>query len=338
MSKSVNIAITGAAGRIGYALVFRLANGDLFNGTIGSADSGIPSRENVTVNLKLLEVPSAMKTLHGIQMELDDCNFTSLGDVVITDEPEVAFADADYVFMMGAKPRLKGMERSDLLQDNAKIFASHGRTLGKVASKDVKVLIAGNPSNTNTLVALANAVGLNSTNFSGMMQLDVNRAKAIVSKYCRAPHDTINDIIIWGNHSPTLYPDLNHAQVKGFKAMDVIENDWYIKDYIPLVQNRGASVIEWLGVSSAASAANAAIQQMKIWSGKGGSQLWESMAVLSSGQYGIEKDLVFSFPVYHARGKIFVVDDLDLDEYSESMIKLTEAELISERDEIRHLL
>ena len=325
MSKSVNISITGAAGRIGYALVFRLANGDLFG-------------EDIKVNLKLLEVPSAMKTLHGIQMELDDCNFSTLGDVVITDDPEVAFGDAEYVFMMGAKPRLKGMERSDLLQDNAKIFASHGRILGKVASKGVKVLIAGNPSNTNTLVALSNAVGLNSTNFSGMMQLDVNRAKAIVSKYCGAPHDTINDLIIWGNHSPTLYPDLNHAQVKGFKAMDVIENDWYVKDYIPSVQNRGASVIEWLGVSSAASAANAAIQQMKIWSGRGGSQLWESMAVLSSGQYGIESDLIFSFPVYHARGKLFVVDDLEIDEYSGSMLRLTEMELISERDEIRHLL
>lgn len=325
MSKSVNISITGAAGRIGYALVFRLAHGGLFG-------------EDIKVNLKLLEVPSAMKTLHGIQMELDDCNFPTLGDVVITDEPEVAFGDAEYVFMMGAKPRLKGMERSDLLQDNAKIFASHGRILGKVASKGIKVLIAGNPSNTNTLVALSNAVGLNSTNFSGMMQLDVNRAKAIVSKYCGAPHTAINDLIIWGNHSPTLYPDLNHAQVKGFKAMDVIENDWYVKDYIPLVQNRGDSVIEWLGASSAASAANAAIQQMKMWSGKGGSQLWESMAVLSSGQYGIESDLIFSFPVYHASGKLFVVDDLDIDEYSESMIRLTEAELISERDEIRHLL
>lgn len=325
MSKSVNISITGAAGRIGYALVFRLANGDLFG-------------EDVKVNLKLLEVPSAMKTLHGIQMELDDCNFPTLGNVVITDEPEVAFGDAEYVFMMGAKPRLRGMERSDLLQDNAKIFASHGRILGKVASKGVKVLIAGNPSNTNTLVALSNAVGLNSTNFTGMMQLDVNRAKTIVSKYCGAPHTAINDLIIWGNHSPTLYPDLNHAQVKGFKAMDLIENDWYVKDYIPAVQNRGASVIEWLGASSAASAANAAIQQMKIWSGKGGSQLWESMAVLSSGQYGIESDLIFSFPIYHARGKLFVVDDLDINEYSESMIRLTEAELISERDEIRHLL
>jgi len=325
MSKSINIAITGAAGRIGYALVFRLASGDLF----GTHD---------VVNLRLLEVPSAMKSLHGIQMELDDCNFTTLGDVVITDEPEVAFGDADYVFMMGAKPRLKGMERSDLLQDNAKIFASHGRTLGKVASKDVKVLIAGNPSNTNTLVALSNAVGLNSTNFTGMMQLDVNRCKSIVSKHCGVPHTTINDVIIWGNHSSTLYPDLNHAQVKGFPAMDLIDDDWYVKDYIPLVQDRGHSVIEWLGASSAASAANAAIQQMKMWTGKGGSQRWESMAVLSSGQYGIDSDLVFSFPVRHARGELFIVDDLDIDEYSLSMIKLSESELILERDEIRHLL
>jgi malate dehydrogenase len=340
-NRTVNVAVTGAAGRIGYSLIFRLAAGDLFG-------------ENVTINLRMLEIPAGVPTLCGMQMELEDCGFSTLGDVIITEDPDVAFGDADYVFMMGAKPRLKGMERSDLLEDNAKIFAAHGRSLGKFASPKVKVLVAGNPSNTNTLVALHNAPELNASNFTGMMQLDVNRAKAIVSKYTGVDHTDINDIIIWGNHSTTLYPDLSHAQIKGIPAfvhlgMDEnvqlgIDNDWYTTEFIPSVQNRGAAVIECLGASSAASAANAAIQQMKMWDSKGGSQLWDSMAVLSEGQYGVDSDLIFSFPIRHARGKLWVVDklgvadNLDIDEYSASMIKLSEAELIKERDTVKHLL
>jgi malate dehydrogenase len=326
-NRTVNVAVTGAAGRIGYSLIFRLAAGDLFG-------------DDVTINLRMLEIPASIPSLCGLQMELDDCNFTTLGDVVITEDPNVAFGDADYVFMMGAKPRLKGMERSDLLEDNAKIFAAHGKALGQFASPDVKVLVAGNPSNTNTLVALHNAPELDASNFTGMMQLDVNRAKSIVSKYTEVDHADINDVIIWGNHSTTLYPDLNHARIKGIWAFEYpcIDNNWYTTDFIPSVQNRGASVIEWLGASSAASAANAAIQQMKIWTGSGGSQLWDSMAVLSEGQYSVDSDLIFSFPIRHARGKLWVTDSLEIDEYSASMIKASEAELIKERDAVKHLL
>jgi malate dehydrogenase len=332
-NKTVNVAVTGAAGRIGYSLIFRLAAGDLFG-------------DDITINLRMLEIPSAIPSLCGLQMELEDCGFTTLGSVTITEDPDVAFGDADYVFMMGAKPRLKGMERSDLLEDNAKIFAAHGRSLGQFASSKVKVLVAGNPSNTNTLVALHNAPELDASNFTGMMQLDVNRAKSIISKYTGVDHTRINDIIIWGNHSTTLYPDLSHAQINGMPAFAHlgIDKDWYTTDFIPSVQNRGAAVIDWLGASSAASAANAAIQQMKIWDSKGGSQLWDSMAVLSEGQYGVDSDLIFSFPIRHARGKLWIVDklgvadDLDIDEYSTSMIKLSEAELIKERDTVKHLL
>jgi malate dehydrogenase len=329
-NKTVNIVVAGAAGRIGYSTIFRLAAGDLFG-------------DGVTVNLRLLEVSEAIPSLMnielllGVQLELEECNFNTLGEVIITEDPDTAFGDADYVFMMGTTPPSEGMNRSDLLINNAKIFAEHGRSIGNFAHPDVKVLVVGHQSNTNTLVALHNAPELNHENFSGMMQLDVSRAKSIISNYCVVPHTSINGIVIWGNHSTTLYPDLNHAQIKGipsFKYPGITDN-WYIENFIPEVQNRDTSANELL---VAASAANAAIQQMKMWISKGGSSLWDSIAVLSSGQYGIESDLIFSFPIRHAKGRLYIVNDLDIDEYSMSMIKLTEAELIQERDIVKKFL
>lgn len=325
MKTPVNITITGAAGRISYALIYRVAAGELLG-------------PDQPINLQLLEVSSEMAVLKGIVMELNDCIFPLLNHVVISDQPEVAFNQADYVFMLGAKPRVLGMERKDLLQANAEIFAIHGRALGEVASRDVKVLVAGNPSNTNALIALKSAEGLGAKNFTALTYLDFHRAIGLLAEQGGVHPNFVRDIVIWGNHSATQYPDIHHAQIKGSAALDCVEYSWFVEEFIPIVQQRGGAIIEALGHSSVASAAYAAICQMRDWIVDTNPDGWISMAVLSDGSYGIEEGLIYSYPVRVVKGEATIVRGLDISEFSIEKMKETEAELKEERDAVKYLL
>jgi malate dehydrogenase len=324
MKTPIHIAVTGAAGQISYSLLFRLASGSLLG----------PDQPIV---LHLLEITPALTALQGVVMELKDCASPLLRRIEITDDPKVAFKNVDYAFLVGARPRGAGMERKDLLEANAAIFSAQGQALNEVASRDVKVLVTGNPANTNALIALKNAPDLNPANFSAMTRLDHNRAISQLAEKCGVLVTDIKNMTIWGNHSSTQYPDLHHAIVKGQDALSLVDKDWFVKDFIPSVQQRGAAIIAARGQSSAASAANAAIDQMRTWALGTEEGDWVSMGVLSDGSYGIDKGLVYSFPVTVINGKVSIVKGLAINDFSKQKMRETETELKEEREAVQHL-
>ena len=323
MTAPLRITVTGAAGQIGYALVFRIASGAMLG----------PEQP---VILQLLEIPPAMDALRGVVMEIDDCAFPLLRGVVATDDPEVAFKDADIALLVGSRPRGPGMERSDLLEANAAIFSVQGKALNDHASRDAKVLVVGNPANTNCLIAQRNAPALNPRNFTAMTRLDHNRALAQLAARTDAQVADIAGLAIWGNHSPTMYPDLHHATVGGSPALERVDMAWVEDEFLPTVQKRGAAIIDARGASSAASAANAAIDHMRDW--VAGAQGVVSMGVPSDGSYGIAEGLIFSYPVRCEGGDWRIVQGLSVGEYSRAKLDVTEAELVEERDEVAALL
>jgi malate dehydrogenase len=325
MKQPVRVAITGAAGQIGYQLSFRIASGQML-GT------------DQPVILQLLEIPPALGALQGVEMELRDCAFPTLADVVATDDAAVAFADVDYALLVGAKPRGPGMERKDLLMENAKIFSSQGKALNSNASPDVKILVVGNPANTNALIARSNAPDLNPRNFTAMTRLDHNRAIAqLAAKTGRGVPD-VDGMIIWGNHSATQYPDIGHATVAGAPARDQVDQDWYRDTFIPKVQQRGAEIIKARGASSAASAASAAIDHIHDWALGTPDDSWVSMAVPSDGSYGIAEGVIYSYPVRCTGGDYEIVQGLEVDDFSRGKMDATDAELREERDGVADLL
>ncbi|WP_299454688.1 malate dehydrogenase [uncultured Pigmentiphaga sp.] len=322
----VRVAVTGAAGQIGYSLLFRIASGEMLG-------------KDQPVILQLLEVTPALGALKGVVMELEDCAFPLLAGVVQTDDPKVAFKDADYALLVGAKPRSKGMERSDLLEANAQIFTVQGRALNEVASRNVKVLVVGNPANTNAYIAMKSAPDLSPTCFSAMLRLDHNRALSQLATKTGKPVDSIKKMIVWGNHSPTMYPDYRFATIAGQPAKAVVNDEtWYRDTFIPTVAKRGAAIIEARGLSSAASAANAAIDHMRDWA-LGSNGEWVTMGIPSDGSYGVPEGIVFGMPVVCADGKYEIVRGLDIDdEFSRQKLDATLKELLEERDAIQHLL
>ena len=323
MSKT--ITITGAAGQIGYQLAFRIASGQLLG-------------KDKKINLKLLEISPALDALNGVAMELEDCAFPSLNKISVTDDPGIAFKDSNFAFLVGAKPRGPGMERSDLLIGNAAIFSVQGKALNEHANSDVKVLVVGNPANTNALIALSNAPDLNPQSFTAMMRLDHNRAIAQIAGKTGIHSNEIKKMIIWGNHSTTQYPDINHALIGGKRADELVENDWIRNEFIPKVQVRGAEIIKARGLSSAASAASAAIDHMNNWELGTPENDWVSMAIPSDGSYGISEGIIYSFPVTCSNGEYQIVQGLEIDEYSNKAMQASEAELLEEKEAIKHLL
>ena len=323
--KAVNVAITGSAGQIGYALAFRVAAG---------AALGPDTR----VNLHLLEITPALGALQGVVMELNDCAFPTLGRVVATDDPRMAFRDCQVAFLVGARPRGPGMERKDLLLANAQIFSAQGQALNEVADRSVRVLVVGNPANTNALIAQANARDLDPRNFTAMTRLDHNRALAQLAEKTASHVSDIRRMTVWGNHSSTQYPDLSHAEVGGRPAKSLVEASWITGTFIPLVQQRGAAVIKARGASSAASAASAAIDHVHTWVHGTSAGDWVSMAVPADGSYGIGAGVVFSYPVTVSNGTYRIVPGLALDEFSRQRLEATHAELREERDGVKSLL
>lgn len=323
----VRVAVTGAAGQIGYALLFRIASGEMLG-------------KDQPVILQMLELPmeKAQQALKGVMMELEDCAFPLLAGMVGTDNPEVAFKDADYVLLVGAKPRGPGMERKDLLMENAKIFIEQGKALNKVASRNVKVLVVGNPANTNAYIAMKSAPDLPAGNFTAMLRLDHNRALSQLAARTGKSVDSMEKMIVWGNHSPTMYPDLRFCTAGGEAAPKLINDEaWYRNEYIPKVGKRGAAIIEARGLSSAASAANAAIDHMRDWA-LGTNGKWVTMGVPSDGSYGIPAGVIYGVPVTCANGKYEVVKGLEIDVYSRTMMDKTLAELEEERTGVASLL
>ncbi len=319
------IAITGAAGNIAYQAMFRIAAGEL----LGAQQ---------TVALNLVDIPPAMPSLGGTAMELEDCAFPLLRDVVLADNPEEGFANADYVFMFGARPRGKGMERSDLLQENGKIFGPQGRALNDVANPDVHVLVIGNPANTNALIAAHHAPDLNPSQFSAMTRLDHERARSQLAIKTGETVAEVARMTIWGNHSPQMHPDIGYCTIAGTPARDLVDNEWYSDTFISAIQQRGARVIEARGASSAASAANAAILHMRDWVSGTPKNNWTSMSVLSDGAYGIAEGLIFSFPCRCEESGYTIIRDLELDDFGRERLKANEEELLAERDAVRDLL
>ena len=325
MKPAVRVAVTGAAGQIGYALVFRIASGAM----LGS---------DQPVTLQLLEIPSAMKALEGVVMELHDCAFPLLAGVIATDEAETAFEGADVAMLVGSRPRGAGMERKDLLEANGAIFTVQGRALNERASRDVKVLVVGNPANTNCLIAQRNAPDLRPEQFSAMMRLDHNRAISQLARQTGAATADVTRVIVWGNHSATQVPDLSHARVRDRPALQLVDREWVDTVFISTVQQRGAAIIAARGASSAASAASAAVDHVRDWihgTPEGG---WVSMAIASTGAYGVSEGIVYSFPVTIRDGVVNVVEDLELDGSLDQRRAATERELIEERAAIEHLL
>ena len=322
MKDPVRVAVTGAAGQIGYSLLFRIASGAMLG-------------PDQPVILQLLEITPALQALQGVIMELDDCAFPLLAGTVATDQAEVAFEDVDYALLVGSRPRTKGMERSDLLQANGGIFGPQGKALSAKASRDVKVLVVGNPANTNCLIAQRNAPDLDPSQFTAMTRLDHNRAKAQIAAKAGVPVADVKHVTIWGNHSATQYPDLFHAEIGGKSAAELIgDQEWLESSFIPTVQQRGAAIIEARGASSAASAASAAIDHMHDWALGTPDGDWVSMAVYSDGSYGVPEGLLSSFPVTCAGGKWSIVQGLDIDEFSRGRIDATVNELAEERDAV----
>ncbi|MEJ2273517.1 MAG: malate dehydrogenase [Woeseiaceae bacterium] len=325
MKSPVRVTITGAAGQIGYQLAFRIASGQMLG-------------KDQPVVLQLLEITPALDALKGVVMELDDCAFPTLAGVVPTDDPDVAFKDADYALLVGARPRGPGMERKDLLEANAAIFSVQGKALNQHASRDIKVLVVGNPANTNALITQANAPDLDPRNITAMTRLDHNRAKAQLAAKTDSHVNDIRCMAIWGNHSATQYPDVSHATVGGKAALDLVDQDWLVDQFIPVVQQRGAAIIKARGASSAASAASAAIDHMHDWALGSADNDWVSMAVPADGSYGIEPGIIYSFPVRCANGDYAIVQDLDISDFSRSRMDETEKELREERSAIEQLL
>lgn len=325
MTEPYKIAVTGAGGQIGYALVFRLAAGALLG----------PHRP---VILQLLEVPQALPHLTGLQMELEDCAFSTLHGIHCTADPAEAFGDADCAFLVGARPRSADMERKDLLSANARIFAVQGRALDESASRDVRVLVVGNPANTNALIVQHNAKNLANRNFAAMTRLDHNRTMGQLALKTHSQPGDVRRVTIWGNHSVTQYPDIHHTQIGGKNALDLVDEKWYRDEMIPVVQQRGTAVIKARGASSAASAANAALETMRDWINETPTDDWVSMSVLSQGEYGIEAGIFYSFPIRCKQSEFTIVDGLDTNDFSRAMMKKTERELVEEREAVKDLL
>lgn len=324
MKQPIRIAVTGAAGHIGYAMLFRIAAGDLLG-------------PNQPVILQLLEVPPAMGALQGVRMELDDCASPLLHDVIATDDTAVVFRDADYVFLVGAKPRGAGMQRKDLIKDNGKIFGPQGRAINEHAARSVKVLVIGNPANTNCLIAMQNAPDLAPQQFTAMTRLDHNRALSLLAHKTAVSLSAIEKLAIWGNHSLSQYPDLTHATINGQPAGELVDQAWVRDTFIPTVQQRGADIIKARGASSAASAAAAALDHMRDWI-QGSNSDWCSMAVPSDGSYGIREGIIYSYPVICSNGDYSIVQGLDIDAFSQEKMTASEQELLEEREAIKHLL
>ncbi|MEW5881060.1 MAG: malate dehydrogenase [Pseudomonadota bacterium] len=322
----VRVAVTGAAGQIGYALLFRIASGEMLG-------------KDQPVILQLLEIPDekAQKALRGVMMELEDCAFPLLAGMQAYSDPTAAFKDAEIALLVGARPRGPGMERKDLLAANAQIFTAQGKALDQVASRNVKVLVVGNPANTNAYIAMKSAPSLPKQSFTAMMRLDHNRALSQLAAKTGKPVSAIERIVVWGNHSPTMYPDIRFATIGGQPAQPMVDEAWYRDTYIPTIGKRGAAIIEARGLSSAASAANAAIDHVRDWV-KGTNGKWVTMGVPSDGSYGIPEDIVYGFPVTCAGGRYEIVKGLAIDDFSRGKMDATLKELLEERDGVKHLL
>jgi len=324
MKAPVRVAVTGAAGQIGYSLLFRIAAGDMLG-------------KDQPVILQLLEITPALEALGGVVMEIEDCAFPLVHGITTSDKAEVAFKDADVALLVGARPRGPGMERKDLLEANAAIFSAQGKALNDVASRDVKVLVVGNPANTNALIAQKNAPDLDPGRFTAMTRLDHNRALAQLAGKTGSHSTEIKRMTIWGNHSATQYPDISQTLIAGKPAADQVDRSWYENDFIPTVQQRGAAIIKARGASSAASAAGSAIDHIRTWTLGTEEGDWTSMAIPSDGSYGISEGLIYSFPVTCSNGKYEIVQGLELDDFSREKMQATEQELIEERDAVKHL-
>ena len=325
MTTPIKVTVTGAAGQIGYSLLFRIASGAMLGA-------------NTPIILQLLEITPALGALDGVRMELEDCAFPLLAGVVITDDPTVAFRDVDYALLVGARSRSKGMERKDLLEANGAIFTVQGRALDQVASRDVRVLVVGNPANTNAYIAMKSAPSLPKKNFTAMLRLDHNRALSQLAAKAACPVASIEHLAVWGNHSPTMYADYRFATSGGRALPSIIQDEvWNREVFLPTVGKRGAAIIEARGLSSAASAANAAIDHVRDWA-LGTGDRWVTMGIASDGSYGIPEDVMFGYPVTCANGEYHIVQGLEIDEFSRSRINITLAELEEERAGVAHLL
>jgi len=321
----VRVTVTGAAGQISYSLLIRIASGQMLG-------------PDQPVILQMLEITPALDALNGVAMELEDCAFPLLAGMVQTDDPNVAFKDTDYALLVGARPRGPGMERKDLLEANAAIFSTQGKAINDKASRDIKVLVVGNPANTNALIAQRNAPDIDSRNFTAMMRLDHNRSLSQLASKTGKHNTDVKNMIVWGNHSATQFPDLHHATVAGTPAMELVDQEWYENDFIPTVQQRGAAIIKARGLSSAASAANAAVDHMRDWALSSAEGDYVSMGIYSDGSYGIEEGLMYSFPCVCKDGQWEIVQGLENNEFSLGKMKATEQELKEERDAVADLL
>lgn len=326
MKAPIRIAITGAAGQISYSLLFRIANGDML-------------KHEQPIILQLLDIPQAQQALRGIAMELEDCVFPMLQQVIITDDPKIAFRDAEIILLVGARPRSQGMERNDLIEINAGIFAEQGKVINEFAAPHAKILVIGNPANTNALIVIRNTPDLNPKNVSSMMRLDHNRAIAQVARKLSQPISNIKKMVVWGNHSCTQYPDLSHAETQGRKILEILpDHNWIESEFIPTVQKRGMVVIEARGLSSAASAANAAISHMHDWILGSNHDDWVTMSVLSDGSYDIPAGVVYGFPVTCRNGDYQIVQNLHISKFDRQHMLENYRELLKESEQIKHLL
>ena len=325
MKDPVRVAITGAAGQIGYQLLFRIAAGDML---------GLDQ----PVILQLLEIPPAMGAVNGVVMELEDCAFPLLQGVIASDDANVAFKDADYALLVGARPRGPGMERSDLLEANGAIFTVQGKAINDHASKNIKVLVVGNPANTNAMIAMESAPDMNPKQFTAMTRLDHNRALGQLAAKTGQQTNDITNMTIWGNHSSTQYPDIANVMINGKRATELVDRDYYENDFIPTVQKRGAAIIKARGASSAASAASSAIDHMRTWALGTADGDWVSMGIPSDGSYGVKPGIIFSYPVTCKNGKYSIVQGLKIDKFSQERLDVTEKELRDEREAVEHLL
>ena len=325
MNSPVRVTVTGAAGQISYSLLFRIAAGEMLG-------------PNQPVILQMLEITLALDALKGVAMELEDCAFPLVAGIVCTDQADIAFKDTDYALLVGARPRGPGMERKDLLEANAAIFSAQGKAINDNASRDIKVLVVGNPANTNALITQRNAPDIDARQFTAMTRLDHNRAMSQIADKAGKTINDVKNMTIWGNHSATQYPDLHHAKVDGQLAIDMVDQSWYEDEFIPTVQQRGAAIIKARGASSAASAANAAIAHMRTWVQGTEADDWVSMGVYSDGSYGIAEGLIYSFPCTCEAGDWKIVQGLEINEFSRAKMSATEQELTEEKEGVAHLL
>ena len=322
--KKHTVTITGAAGNIAYSLIFRILSGNIFN-------------DESKIQIKLLDIPEAKEILKGVKYEIEDCAFERLDSIIITSDYETAFGDSDFILLVGAKPRTKGMQRADLLLDNANIFKEQGKVIGQSCKKSSKVIVVGNPANTNALIINKHTPNLPSENITSLMKLDQNRAKSIFSSKIKAPIEKIKKLIVWGNHSATQYPDLSNVSVQDSNDFSSLyDSSWISETFIPRVQNRGAEIIEFRGKSSAASAASAVYDHLKII--VNGSEDWESMGIISNNPFNISSEVFFSYPLHITNDSIKIIDSVHVSEFSRNYLKQTETELIKERDIIKDLL